>query len=456
MAKSLAGYRCQPFPIATPGGACSDGLLNGGAVAPDSFTANRAFSDRGHEYGIRVVVDSDVELDRVRRLHQVRSYRIAALLRLGVVALMVAAMMIGTPRSEWPRQAVLIGLYGVVALCALILAIGPLRRRLRLGVPHQYEPFAFTVIDVLALTSFQLLSTDGIYPLLIMTLLPILLGLDVSTRRAAVVLSCSMVGFAVAVVQDPVMVDKVGWPEAVFRFLLYGFLCGTAFVAVRAEDRHARSVAGLSALREELLAQTMTASDETQRRISESIHDGPLQDVLVARQELVELDAALPGDERVGRALKALQTASERLRNATFELHPAVLAEVGLGPAVAQLATFTAKRSGIEVSTDIDYPIRSDIDPIMFGVARELMSNVVHHSRAKHASVVLGIADGFCVLDVTDDGVGVTDETMARRLGEGHIGLASHRTRVDAAGGVFVFLDTAAGTHVSVKLPVKV
>ena len=41
------------------------------------------------------------------------------------------------------------------------------------------EPFAFTVIDVVALTVFQLLSTDGIYPLLIMTLLPILLGLDV-------------------------------------------------------------------------------------------------------------------------------------------------------------------------------------------------------------------------------------------------------------------------------------
>src|SRR6202012_3892275 len=273
----------------------------------------------------------------------------------------------------------------------------------RLGVPHQYEPFAFTVIDVLALTSFQLLSTDGIYPLLIMTLLPILLGLGVATRRAAVRVSCSLVGVAVAVVQDPVMVDKVGWPEAVFRFLLYGFLCGTAFVAVRAEDRHARSVAGLSALREELLAQTMTASDETQRRISESIHDGPLQDVLAARQELVELDLALPGDERVERALMVLQAASERLRQATFELHPAVLQQVGLGPAVEQLAAFTAARSGIEVATEIDYPIRSSVDPIMFGVARELLSNVVHHSRARHASVKLGITDQRCVLEVADD-----------------------------------------------------
>jgi two-component system, NarL family, sensor kinase len=252
-----------------------------------------------------------------------------------------------------------------------------------------------------------------------------------------------------------VMIDAIGWPETFFRFVLYAFLCCTAFVVVRIEDRHARSVAGLSVLREELLAETMTASEDLQRRISESIHDGPLQDVLVVRQELVELDAAFPGDERVGRALAGLQAASDRLRQATFELHPSVLEEVGLGAAVEQLAAFTAQRSGIEISSEIDYPTRSSIDPIMFGVVRELLSNVVRHSKAGHASVSLGITDGRCVLDVVDDGIGVSDETMARRLGEGHIGLASHRTRVDAAGGVFVFIDTQIGTHVCVELPLK-
>src|SRR5262249_5321976 len=155
-----------------------------------------------------------------------------------------------------------------------------------------------------------------IYPLLIMTLLPILLGLDVSPRRAVVALGVSLLGFVIAVVEDPVMVDAIGWPETFFRFVLYAFLCCTAFLVVRIEDRHARSVAGLSVLREELLAQTMAASEDLQRRISESIHDGPLQDVLVVRQELVELDTAFPGDERVGRALAGLQAASDRLRQA--------------------------------------------------------------------------------------------------------------------------------------------
>lgn len=410
------------------------------------------------EYGDRVAVAGDVELERVRTVHQLRSYRIGSVLRIGVVGLMVAAMIIGTNRSEWPRESVLIGLYALVALSALGLAFAPFRRWVGMGrlvAIGRLEPFVFTVIDIVALTVFQLLSTNGVYPLLIMAMLPVLLGLDVSSRRAAVVLIFSMLGFAIAVLQDPVMLSEVRLPEAGFRFLLYAFLCCAAFLVVRIEERHTRSVAGLSALREELLAQTMNASDEAARRISEFIHDGPLQDILAVRQELVELDAAFDGDERVGRALAGLQMASERLRQATFELHPAVLEQVGLGAAVQQLAEFTAQRSGIDITTDIDYSARSDIDPVMFGVVRELLSNVVQHAAARSAAVMLGITDQTCVLHVVDDGVGFGQETVARRLGEGHIGLASHRARVEAAGGALVFLDAPVGTHVCVEVPLK-
>lgn len=410
------------------------------------------------EYGDRVAVAGDLELERVRTIHQLRSYRIGSVLRIGVVGLMVAAMIIGTSRAEWPKESVLIVLYALVALSALGLAFAPFRRWIGMGrlvAIGRWEPFVFTVIDIIALTVFQLLSTNGVYPLLIMAMLPVLLGLDVSSRRAAVVLIFSMLGFAIAVLQDPVMLSEVKLPEAGFRFLLYAFLCCAAFLVVRIEERHTRSVAGLSALREELLAQTMNASDVSQRRISEFIHDGPLQDILAVRHELVELDAAFDGDERVGRALAGLQMASQRLRQATFELHPAVLEQVGLGAAVQQLAEFTALRSGIDISTDIEYSTRSDIDSVMFGVVRELLSNVVQHAAARSATVMLGITDQTCVLHVVDDGVGFGQETVARRLGEGHIGLASHRARVEAAGGTLVLLDVPVGTHVCVEMPLK-
>lgn len=138
------------------------------------------------EYGDRVAVAGDAELERVRAVHQMRSYRIGSVLRVGVVGLMVAAMIIGTARSEWPQESVLILLYGIIALGAVALAFAPFRRWIgigRLAGVGRLEPFAFTVVDILALTIFQLLSTNGIYPLLIMAMLPVLLGLDVSSAE---------------------------------------------------------------------------------------------------------------------------------------------------------------------------------------------------------------------------------------------------------------------------------
>ena len=51
--------------------------------------------------------------------------------------------------------------------------------------------------------------------------------------------------------------------------------------------------------------------------------------------------------------------------------------------------------------------------------------------------------------------MGFGQETVARRLGEGHIGLASHHARVEAAGGALMFLDVAVGTHVCVEMPLN-
>lgn len=118
-----------------------------------------------HEYGVLVAMTSSAELDRVRWAHQLRSYRIASVLRIGVVGLMVAAMVVGTSRSEWPQQIVLIGVYAVAALWALLLAYSASRRFFalrRFRSMGRLEPFAFTAVDVLILTGFQLLSTDGI------------------------------------------------------------------------------------------------------------------------------------------------------------------------------------------------------------------------------------------------------------------------------------------------------
>jgi two-component system, NarL family, sensor kinase len=51
--------------------------------------------------------------------------------------------------------------------------------------------------------------------------------------------------------------------------------------------------------------------------------------------------------------------------------------------------------------------------------------------------------------------VGTPPEVLTRRLAEGHIGIASHRTRIEAAGGSMRFLDSNVGTHVRVEVPLS-
>jgi two-component system NarL family sensor kinase len=237
--------------------------------------------------------------------------------------------------------------------------------------------------------------------------------------------------------------------------LLYGFVCGTALLAVAFRIRHVDEMDKITASREKLLAETMTASEANRRQISESIHDGPLQDVLAARRNIVDFLKQSPPTAQLESAVASLHDACQRLREATFELHPAVLAHAGLGAAVNKLASLTADRSDITIATEIDYPISNPLDPIVFAVVRELLSNVVRHSGATRASVRLAITEKKCCLDVADNGIGINRDAAARRLAEGHIGLASHRTRVEAADGTMRIIDEPVGAHIRVELPLR-
>ncbi len=390
------------------------------------------------------------ELDRVRRVRELSSLRVVAVVRLGVVALMVFALDVGVA-PRWREQAALLLAYGIVAVVAVAVAFS----RAGLPVAATRLPFLAAIVDVTAIFVYKMLAPAGAYlPLLVMTLLPVMVVLEVSSRRAVVLLTAALATFAVEVFGDPDLVPILGWGKPTLVVVLYAFLCVTAATAVIRQERHIDEIARLTVSREALVAETMRATDDQQRRISEFIHDGPLQHVLAARQDIAGHAKSHPA-EPLDRAITSLRTATGQLRDATFELHPSVLEQAGLAEAVNQLAGAAAKRSGIAIGTDLDYAIASPIDPMVFGAARELLSNVTRHSGATTATVTLQIAGSSCRLDVADDGVGLSEDRAAQRLAEGHIGLASQRARIEAAGGSLTMLPASSGTHVRVVLPLR-
>ena len=388
------------------------------------------------------------ELDQIRRSRELAALRIVAAARLGVAAVMIAATYIGQ-KPKWPQFNWVPWFYAVAGVCAAVLLFSPLHRRLPIGRLQ----LALLILDVGAIFTYKIAAADGSYtPLLILTLLPIMVLLDVSWRRAAAALAVIAGTFAIEVFTDHVLLAQVGTGRAVLLTIVFGFLCCTAFLAVRAQARQLDEITELSASRQALLVDLMKASDDQQRRISEYIHDGPLQSVLMARQDVTSVLKKQP-DAALERALTGLKDATDQMREATFELHPAVLAGAGLARAVQQIATANSARSGIDITTDIDYPAGNPVDPMVFSVARELVSNVVRHSKATRASVSLRAVDGVCRLDVVDDGVGLSTQDALQRLQEGHIGIASQRARIEAAGGEIRSLPVRSGTHIQVTVP---
>lgn len=390
------------------------------------------------------------EIDQLRRARELSAMRIVAVVRVGVAAVMIVASYIGE-KPKWPQFNWVPWFYAVVGVCAVAVLFSPAQRRL--VVPR--AQLVLLVIDVLAIFTYKIAGADGTYvPLLILMLLPIMVLLDVSWRRAAVALAVIAGTFAVEIFTDPVVIAEAGRSRAAMATVVFVFLCGTALLAVYNQGRHLDEITRLSASRQALLVDLMTSSDDQQRRISEFIHDGPLQSVLMARQDIVSVQKKQP-DEALERALAGLRDATAQMREATFELHPAVLAGAGLARAMQQLATANSERSGIDIATDIDYPGADPIDPMVFAVARELLSNVVRHSRATRATVSLRAVGGVCHLDVVDDGVGMSAPDAARRLRQGHIGLVSQRTRIEAAGGEMRSVPVSSGTHIAVTVPMS-
>ena len=133
------------------------------------------------------------------------------------------------------------------------------------------------------------------------------------------------------------------------------------------------------------------------------------------------------------------------LRELSRGIHPAILTEGGLAPAVRALA----RRAAVPVRLDIDVPGRlpQRVEVAAYFIISEALANVAKHARASVVQVRAAIRDGRLDLLIRDDGGGGADPSH----GSGLIGLTD---RVEALGGTIGISSPAgAGTQITVSLP---
>jgi GAF domain-containing protein len=215
---------------------------------------------------------------------------------------------------------------------------------------------------------------------------------------------------------------------------------------VAAAIANAQSRAELLASRARIVA----ASDQARRRIERDLHDGTQQRLvslgLAARTAEADV-AAGRGDPGayLARIAAGLADAAAELQELSRGIHPAILSDGGLGPALRTLARRAAVPVDLEVTADERYP--EPVEVAAYYVASEALANAMKHAQATGVEMSLATAGGRLLLSVRDDGVGGADP------GRG-TGLAGLTDRVEALGGS-VRLHSAAGTgtHITADLP---
>jgi two-component system, NarL family, sensor kinase len=238
-----------------------------------------------------------------------------------------------------------------------------------------------------------------------------------------------------------------------------GLLATVGFGCVllsRVQRSRVSTIARLLDERTDLLAEMVTIEQREQRDLAETLHDGALQYVLAARQELEAVDDGDP--EAVERIDLALAETSRLLRSTMTQLHPAVVDSAGLLPALRDLVETINARGQLlaELQTrDWDDGLRTPIDELLLTTARELITNVAKHAQARTVTIELARVAGTATLRVSDDGIGMAGVDLDARLGAGHLGVASRRIRLEAAGGRITFHPADPhGTVVDVDMPI--
>jgi len=230
---------------------------------------------------------------------------------------------------------------------------------------------------------------------------------------------------------------------------------GIGCVALSAIQRS--RVATIGALledRSELLEELLQLEARERRELSERLHDGALQYVLAARQDMDDVQEGVEGSAE--RVQEALVESARLLRSTVADLHPAVLERAGLVAALQALVD-AQSRPDEPVSLEVGaWPEgeRHPLDALLYGVARELVMNARKHAGATSIVVRLDHLGSWLRLEVADDGTGIDEQALAAAVAAGHIGLHTQRVRAVAAGGTFSLLPgSPRGTVVRVEVP---
>lgn len=214
------------------------------------------------------------------------------------------------------------------------------------------------------------------------------------------------------------------------------------------------------AVARQLLRRAIAAQEEERRRIAYELHDEIGQGLTAMRLELDRLSRSSTDPDVRDRAARGQEMAAhavEELRRVIAALHPGILDQLGLVPALQWIAERTLSPLGITIAIEAnDMPrLPPETELVFFRIAQEALHNVARHSGAHQVVLRLERQDGTIVMTVKDDGRGFDPAEVVPDPDTGRgLGLAGMHERASLLGGsVRIVSAPGQGTMVEVRTP---
>jgi signal transduction histidine kinase len=211
----------------------------------------------------------------------------------------------------------------------------------------------------------------------------------------------------------------------------------------------------------ELTGRLLTVQDNERRRLARELHDttGQNLSMIVINVELLGREPSLSPTvrEKLAECADLARSSLQEVRTFSYVVHPPMLEELGVFPALRLFIEGFAERSGILV--ELDLPERSirmpkELETTIFRVVQESLSNVRKHSHSSTAKVRIGLDPGEIAITVEDQGSGLPqpteDASSPAKIG---VGIGSMQERVKLCGGRFQLHSLPTGTQLEVSLP---
>jgi PAS domain S-box-containing protein len=198
-------------------------------------------------------------------------------------------------------------------------------------------------------------------------------------------------------------------------------------------------------------ARIVEAADASRRQIERDLHDGAQQRLVELALDLRMARSKLPAApqeaaELLDEAVDSLQAATRELRELARGIHPAVLTEGGLRPALSALLNRSSVPSSLAAVPDLRYP--ASIEAAAYFAVAEALTNASRHAQASRVTVSVVERSGSLVVEIADDGVG---GAQVNPQGTGLRGLSD---RIVAVGGALELRSAPGeGTTVTAEIP---